>query len=421
METVQSAREAVLKVSRRLPGEVVGLADGLGRTLDETVRADRDMPPFDKALVDGYAVRSSDLEVAGQVEFAVVDEIDAGRVPRGELGPGEAALVMTGAPLPLGADAVVMLEDAERTGNRVRLGGPVRPGLNRLERGVEYRAGAELMTAGTVLTPPRLGVLAAVGQVAVRVVQRPRVAVVTTGDELVGPDQVPGPGQIRDSNGVVLGSLVRQLGSELVAVERLPDQEDRLREGLGALLAGPRGETAHGGSEADVVLVSGGVSAGRRDLVPRVLEELGVQRIFHKVRVKPGKPLWFGVGSEREGRPPTLVFGLPGNPVSGIVSVLLFVAPALAVLAGRPGWRPRTELRILASPYRHRGPRITYHPARRLSEGLVEPLKWMGSADLRTVSEADGFVVFEAGDCDYAPGAEVLFVAWPSTWGAGEA
>jgi molybdopterin molybdotransferase len=272
------------------------------------------------------------------------------------------------------------------------------------------RAGDIVLSAGTVLGPAHLGVLASVGRAWPKVV-RPRVAVVSTGDELVEPDRVPGPGQIRNSNAIMLQAMAREDRAEAERMPIAPDEPAALREIL------------RRGLEADILLITGGVSAGQRDLVPEALESLGVRRVFHKVRLKPGKPIWFGVGtrgeapSASEDRPGPLVFGLPGNPVSGLVGYLLFVRPALAVLSHRPALPSPSPAR-LSRPFRLRGDRPTYYPARLIHGREAEPpwietLDWAGSADLRTVAMADGFAAFPAGDRDYEPGESVLFVPCP--------
>jgi molybdopterin molybdotransferase len=266
------------------------------------------------------------------------------------------------------------------------------------------RAGDALLRRGDRLNAARIGLLASVGKAEVLVVPRPGVAIAPTGDELVEPDQEPGPGQIRNSNGSLLQALAQ---GDDVRSERLPIAPDE-PDGLRALLTR--------GLAADVLLITGGVSAGNRDLVPDALDALGVERVFHKVRLKPGKPIWFGVGPRRDdGSPGPLVFGLPGNPVSGLVGFLLFVRPALKVLRGQTtstGPLPRYRL---AQVFDHRGDRATYHPARLVAglDGLeIEPLPWAGSADLRTVASADGFAAFPAGDQRYSPGETVEFLSF---------
>ncbi len=411
MLTIDEAVRAVLEASRPLPPRPVPLEDAVGSRLGEDVAADIDLPPFDKALVDGYAVRTDDLR--GEDRWLRVGEtILAGQTPSRALEPREAATIMTGAPIPPGCDAVVMHEKTEPGEGGVRIDEPgVRPGQNILPRGREMRAGTVILTAGTVLGPAHLGVLASVGRPRPKVV-RPRVAIVSTGDELVEPDRTPGPGQIRNSNALVLQAMADEDRAESIRLPIAPDEPDALR----AIL--------ERGLEADVLLITGGVSAGQRDLVPGVLEGLGVRRVFHKVRLKPGKPIWFGVGAPRRvqtdkhdlapDRPGPLVFGLPGNPVSGVVGYLLFVRPALKVLAhGLPA--PNSITGRLSRPFRHRGDRPTYHPARlEVVPGgeppRVEPLDWAGSADLLTVARADGFAAFPAGDRDYEAGDAVGFL-----------
>jgi molybdopterin molybdotransferase len=401
MLTVEQALGEVRRRAGPLPARRRRLGDAQGCVLAEDVTADRDSPPFDKSLVDGFAVRSEDLREGGVCRLSVVEEITAGRTPTRALAAGESAAIMTGAPLPPGADAVVMIE-----GTRCPEPGMVEiedltlaPGAHWMARGREMRAGEVVLRRGERLDPARLGLLASVGRAEVLVVPRPRVAVLPTGDELVEPDQVPGPGQIRNSNATMLRALALECGVEAEALPIVPDEPRQLGEALRLGLA------------ADVLLVTGGVSAGNRDLVPGALEALGVERAFHKVRIKPGKPLWFGVGPEREDGPGTLVFGLPGNPVSGVVGFLLFVRLALEILRGRPGAGPAPGGVRLATPFRHRGDRPTYHPSRWVAADddgpTVEPLDWAGSADLRTVARADGFAVFPAGDRDYPAGGIV--------------
>ncbi|HWE39768.1 MAG TPA: gephyrin-like molybdotransferase Glp [Isosphaeraceae bacterium] len=403
MLSVAEAHRRVIERARALPVVEVRPEDAVGRVLAEDVASDIDLPPFDKALVDGYAVRAA--EVNDGRPLIVGEEVLAGRTPTRPLAEGEAAVVMTGAPLPEGADAMVMVEQAREVGDgRVAFdGGPVRPGQNRLTKGRELRAGEVVLRAGTRINAVHVGVLASVGRVRVEVVRRPRVVVIPTGDELVDPGQVPGPGQIRNSNAGMLAALVRSDAATGPTWPITPDDPEALRTILAKAL-----------NWADVLLVSGGVSAGKRDLVPEALTNLGVEPVFHKVDVRPGKPLWFGVGKARADRTRPLVFGLPGNPVSGVVSVLLFVRPALDVLNGGRPAGPPIERAMLAEPFAHRGPRPTFHPARaqRSAEGRlwVRPLDWAGSPDLRAVAEADGFAAFPGGDADYPAGAAIEFL-----------
>jgi len=405
MLTIEEALEAVLAHAQALPPQTYSTERALGCVLAEDVAADTDSPPFDKALVDGYAVRSADL--AGPVRALRLGElILAGKVPSRDLGVHEAAVVMTGAPIPSGCDAVVMQEHARAQDNAVVIEeATIRPGQNLLRRGAEMRAGEIVVPSGSILHPARLGVLASVGRAKVRVVPRPAVAIVPTGDELVDPGQTPGPGQIRNSNAVMLLALALEDGVPAEILPIAPDEPGRLRVIVGR------------GLGADILLVTGGVSAGQRDLVPTTLEALGARCVFHKIRLKPGKPLWFGVGPQRGERPGALVFGLPGNPVSSLVGYLLFVKPALVALAGKPQPDLRPRKARLAGGLSLRGDRATYFPARLVDSSQapveipsIETLDWSGSADLCTVARADGFAVFPAGDRDYPPGEIVGFL-----------
>ena len=403
MLTVEDALAAVLSRAGMLPSRRMALLSALDCILDEDVSADIDLPPFSKALVDGFAVRSADI-LAGKSRLTLGEEILAGKTPSRPLARGEAAAIMTGAPLPLGADAVVMVEKSLRDGDFIVIDDPdLAPGRNWLARGREMSAGDVVLRKGQRLNAAKLGLLASVGRAEVLIVPRPRVVVVTTGDELVDPSELPGPGQIRNSNATLLQALA---ASEGVEVEVLPNAPDVL-ETLAL--------TLEKGLTYDVLMITGGVSAGNRDLVPAALESLGVERVFHKVRLKPGKPLWFGVGPPRvSDQPGTLVFGLPGNPVSGVIGFMLFVRPALHQLAGSASNSNPTFTVRLKEPFQHRGDRATYHPSlcRRTAAELpyITLMNWAGSADLKTVAEADGFAIFPAGDKNYLADEIVRFL-----------
>ncbi len=402
MITIDEALRAVLDAAHPRPARAVPLAEAVGCVLGQDVAADIDLPPFDKSIVDGYAVRAGDLGGPG-TWLRVGETILAGQIPSRALESGEAAVVMTGAPIPPECEAVVMHERTVAEGDRVRIDEPsIRPGQNILRRAREMHAGDVVVERGTILKPAHLGVLASVGCDRPRVV-RPRVAVVSTGDELVEVDRVPGPGQIRNSNAPMLRALAAEDAAEAEALPIAPDEPEALRA------------TLEQGLRADVLLITGGVSAGRRDLVPETLESLGVRCVFHKVRLKPGKPIWFGTGPDRDDGPGPIVFGLPGNPVSGLVGYLLFVRPALAILADRPETSSSILPARLSRPFRHRGDRPTYFPSRIVGDSAggsieVETLDWAGSADLRTAALADGFAAFPAGDRDYEPGEAVEFL-----------
>ena len=402
MISVEQALSLVhARVPRRSP-TTVPLGDALGHTLAEDIVSDVDSPPHDKALVDGYAVRASDI-VAPHVELCILEQVVAGECPTQTVTAGTATRIMTGAPLPLGADAVVMIEKTETvtggshgdTAARVRIiDERAAAGQNILRRAASLRRGETVLTAGRPIRPIEIGVLAEVGRSHVAVIPPPRVAVLATGNELVPVDRSPAAGQIRNSNGPMLAALVTRAGGQAIELGIARDDDDDLRR---LILRG---------LEADVLILSGGVSAGVLDLVPHVLQQLGVQPVFHKVNLKPGKPLWFGTLPAADGGE-KLVFGLPGNPVSSLVCFELFVRPALAKLAGRDDPRtPRSA--TLAHTFQHRGDRPTYFPAAVTEDASSPPhvklLNWKGSADLRTLADANCLAHFPAGDRNYAAG-----------------
>ena len=380
------------------------LPDVLGLVLAEQVTSDIDSPAWDKSVVDGFAAH---CRFAGARQ--VVDRRRSdGRHSSRTLAAGQATRIMTGGPIPRGCDAVVRVErtrlgsaTAGELGSVVIEGEPLREGQNILRRGCAMRRGDEVLEPGVELRPAEIGLLAEVGRSEVLVHPRPRVAVLSTGNELVSLDEVPTGGQIRNSNGPMLAALVRQLGATPQELGTARDELDSLREGMTE------------GLKADCLVLSGGVSAGVLDLVPRVLSELGVRQVFHKVRVKPGKPVWFGVLGE--GVTAKLVFGLPGNPVSSYVCFELFVRPALERRMGLVETGLMSRQARLTHAHFSRGNRPTYHPARLWMEDpgwQVEAVSWQGSADLRALSRANALVLLPAEDRRFEVG-EVLSVLTP--------
>lgn len=398
MLEIDAALKLVLAEAQPCSSTTVALADALGLVLAESVVSDIDSPPHDKSIVDGYAIRAADSAISGAV-LHILEEITAGQMPTRALSPGASSRIMTGAPLPEGADAVVMVEQTELVSDdRVRiLQAKVKSGQNIMRRASSLASGQTVLQPGAVLRAIELGLLAEVGRSQVHVQPRPRVGVVATGNELVPCQQTPGPSQIRNSNSYMLSGLVSQAGGEPENLGIGRDDPEELRT------------LCRAGLECDVLLISGGVSAGVLDLVPAVLESLGVRQVFHKINLKPGKPLWFGVKQHDE-RPSTLVFGLPGNPVSSLVCFELFVRPALARLAGRKGDGLRRVAARLNCDFLHRGDRVTMFPAAVQQDDrgwLASPLNYRGSGDLRALSEAQGLIYFPATERRYATGDEV--------------
>ncbi len=410
MKTLDEAVADVIAAAAPLGEASVHLIDSLGLVLAEDVASDVDSPPHDKSMVDGYALQAVDL-AAGPASLVVLEEVTAGALPSKQVSPGTATRIMTGAPLPNGADAVVMVErtsSAKPTSaggpEHVRIDeSPVKPGQNILRRGTSFSRGNVVLPRGAVVRQIEIGLLAEVGRTNVTVIRRPRVAVLSTGNELVPAEQTPGPGMLRNSNGPLLAAAVGRAGGEAIDLGVAHDVRSELAEKIAI------------GLRADVFLLSGGVSAGALDLVPGVLAEKGVREIFHKLSLKPGKPVWFGVhDAQRGGDHPagaglarTLVFGLPGNPVSTLVTFELLVRPAISVLAGRGPKGLEEATARLASEFAQRGDRTTLHPARLSRQGetlWAEPLAWRGSADLRSLAAADAFLWLPAGDHQYAQG-----------------
>jgi molybdopterin molybdotransferase len=329
----EEARALVLSALKTRPPESVLLAEALGRTLARDIEAPENIPPFTKATMDGYALRAEDIRAAGKDESVgldVLEDLPAGRVSRRSVGPGQAVRIMTGAPLPKGADAVVMVEDTERSGGRVKVRRAVRPADNTGQAGEDLKKGELVLGRGAVIGPAETGLLAAAGLARVPVVKRPKLAVIATGDEIVEPGERKAAGQIRNSNGPALMAMALRAGADAKYLGIARDRSSSLR----AKLARAKG--------ADILVLTGGVSVGDYDLVKDELRTAGVKPVFWQVRIKPGKPVFFG----RRGR--QLVFGLPGNPTSAMVTFLLFVQPAIERLLGRTIPGPRGGRAVLA-------------------------------------------------------------------------
>ncbi len=317
--SIDEARARVLAEVFPLPVEALPLAEVLGRVLGEEIVASHNVPPFDNAGMDGFAVRAVDIvdaTAATPVPLQVLETIPAGHVATRALGPEQATKIMTGAPIPEGADVVVQSEMTEEADGRVLVFEAAKRGRNIRRAGEDVEAGDRVLGPGSVLGPAEIGLIASLGHPTVQVHQRPRVAVLSTGSELVEVDRSLGPGQIRNSNSYSLRALCQQMGIEPTMLGIVPDDYDATRD------------LVQKGLDYDVLLTTGGVSVGQFDFIKDIQDELGVQRKLWGVAMKPGKPLVFGV------RDHTLVFGLPGNPVSAMVSFELFVRPALLRLMG---------------------------------------------------------------------------------------
>jgi len=400
MKTTLPAAEAlglILDAVAALPAETCATVDAFERVLAEPVISHRTLPPFDVSAMDGYAVRSADLAHATgarSVSLPVAFEMAAGAQPDRVLEPGAAARIFTGAPIPPGADAVVRQEDVVRDGDAVRFAASVPSGENVRPAGEDVRAGDAVLDAGARLGPAALGMLASLGRSHVAVRQRPRVAILSGGDELIEPDGDPTGGRIVSSNSYSIAAQCREVGAEPIylgiARDTPGDLERMLRAGL----------------SAHVLVSSAGVSVGDRDYVRPVLEKLGCELVFWGVSIKPGFPLVFGRFGERG----PFVFGLPGNPVSAMVTFEEFVRPALKKLAGHAAlFRPRVEA-VLGEPLRKPAGRmhlVRVRLAWRDGDIVATPTGNQSSGVLRSMALAQGLLVFPADATALAKGASV--------------
>jgi molybdopterin molybdotransferase len=401
MIELETARQIILTTFQSMHNtrtlEEVSLLESHGRVIAETVFLDTPQPPFDRAMKDGYALRSIDT-LQPPVQLRIVDESSAGHPGSKGIEKGQCVSIMTGAPIPPGADTVVMLEDVTLTGNHsIRILDEVKSGRNLARRGSEHLAGEEVISAGNRIDPIALGVLAAVGKRTVSVFKTPQVAILPTGDELVDLDQPTGPAQIRDSNSFTLWGQVQAAGCRPCRMGIAKDREQNLKELIKQ------------GLESDVLLISGGVSKGKYDLVKPLLNELGVSIHFDSLKLKPGKPAVFGTYNEH------YVFGLPGNPVSTFVVFGLLVNPLLSLLAGSSYNSWPVLMGVLGADVQEKPGRTKLLPVRlsRSSEGFIAvPTHYRGSADFFSLGSAHGFAMIPADVASLSAGTPVNILVY---------
>ena len=389
--TLDEAQARVLEHARPLPSELVPIAEAGGRVTAEDVRANVDLPPFASSAMDGFAVRVSDLPGA----LRIVGESAAGKPYDARVDPGGAVAISTGAVVPEDVDAVVPVEAVVKKDNTVEISHTADAGAHIRPRGGDVAAGDVVVPVGARLTPARLAAAAASGVAEVSCRRRPRVAVLATGSELIAPGEALRPGQIYETNTLMLATALVVEGVEVVTEPPAPDDEGSLREALERGLA------------ADVLVTSGGVSVGEHDLVRSVERGLGVQEVFWRVSVKPGKPVSFGTRGD------TLVFGLPGNPVSTLVGCELFVKPALRSLQGLPRPLPRFEPGRLGVGLRRNEERDEFVRARTRVDRdalVLEPILGQESHMIVRSGAADALVHVPRGNGELAAGSTVQWL-----------
>jgi molybdopterin molybdotransferase len=394
MISIERALELVLDGLEPLGAETIPLADAAGRVAAAPAASAVDLPPFDRSAMDGYAVRAADT--APGAPLRLVGAVAAGEVAAAALEPGTAARISTGAAIPPGADTVLQSELAEERDGSVAPERALAPGTHVRYRGEDLPAGSVLAAGGDVLTLPRISALASAGVGQVTVHRHPRLHVIVTGSELLPLGAPPEPGRIHESNGLMVRLLAERAGADVVDHGVIGDDREATRAAVAK------------GLEGDVLVVSGGVSVGPHDHVKPAFEACGVDELFWRVRIKPGKPLWFG----RRGD--TLVFGLPGNPLSTIVCFSVFIAPALRRLAGERDARPRYEAGRLTTPARASDGRTEYLTAalRPGADGVLEatPTERQGSHMTGALGESDGFAIApeDAGELPAGAPVDVL-------------
>jgi molybdopterin molybdotransferase len=402
MIPVSEAIQIVKDQTRALEPEQIALANSLGRYLAEDINADTDLPPFDRSQMDGYAVRAADTSTV-PAKLKIVGEAAAGRGWHNEMKPGEAVRIMTGAPVPAGSDSIQQVEFTREFdgGSEVEILEPVTLGRSIVKRGSEIRASQTVLGAGEKINAGVVAVLASFGYAKVQARKRPRIAILATGSELVAVDQTPGTDQIRDSNNFSIGAYAKLAGA---SVERLPLAGDDIIQ-LKRQIAGA---AEHG----DIIVTSGGVSVGRYDFTKTVLKELGAEIFFERVALRPGKPTVFA-------RLPngTLVFGLPGNPVSVSVTFNLFARVAILTMQGAAETELEAGTAILAKNVKPAKDRESYLPARlstnENAELIAEPLKWGGSSDFVGFARATSLIIIPQATGALEAGTKVRVVHLP--------
>lgn len=408
MITYEEARSIVMQYAHVLGTETLPLQKITGMVLAEPVLAPNDLPLFDNSAVDGFGVRLADVESASidnPIRLKLLGTLQAGDFGELSVQPGTAVKILTGAPIPTDVKAVIMQEFSNSENGSVYLLSGAKEGENIRYRGEEYRAGDTVLEAGTVVSPPVVGLLASFGYDSVKVYRKPRITILVTGNELVPPGRKLMPGQIYESNSYSLIAALKELGVDTVTVRTAKDNDDVLQKELSEALA-----------ESDIVISTGGVSVGEFDLVKRIAENLDVETLFWTVAIKPGKPVFFG-RKNLEGNQ-KLIFGLPGNPVAVLVTFYLFIRPLLLRMAGLDSDSITLHKALLSCDLKKKPGRLDFVRGKLKRTGSklkVTPCKGQGSHMLGGLSQADCLILFPQDAASMAAGTEADII--PLQWG----
>ncbi len=398
MTTFAEAQNLILEQARPFKAEQVALVDAIDRILAQPIYADRDYPPFNRAMMDGYAVQSADFGQQTAPELQIIEYLPAGRTALQTITSGTCAKIMTGAPVPEGADAVVRIEDTHAVNKQVSfLINAVKPGQNIAYQAEDAEQGSLLLARNHLITPQIMSVLAVTGNKEVTVLKPPSVGIVSTGNEVVSVENHIQSHQIRDSNAWVLRSFLRKYQITNVEAVLVADSKRAISQTIQRILA-----------EKDIVFVSGGVSKGDADYVPEVLQSLGVQQIFHRVRIKPGGPIWFGITADGKA-----VFGLPGNPVSVQVGCKVFIEPYLRACFGlaslSPLFLPFLETRSKKTSFDEFFPcELVTHD----DSTSIRPVRYNSSGDISATAHSEGIAWHPAATEQLTPQTPIAFYAW---------
>ncbi|MDJ1484252.1 molybdopterin molybdotransferase MoeA [Cytophagaceae bacterium YF14B1] len=398
MTTVAEAQKSIISQAKSFGEETLPLEKALGRVLAQPILADRDYPPFNRSTMDGYAVQAADFLDKKLSQLQLVERIHAGSVGTQEIHSGTCSKIMTGAPVPSGADAVVRVEDTQETGGLVTFNiETVRVGQNIARQGEDAQSGQEILSNRSVITPQVSGILAVTGNAQVTVARLPKIGIISTGNEVVSLGTPVQSHQIRDSNAWVVRGFFHSYQVDEISTTLAKDDKVVLQETVAGFLA-----------DKDIIILSGGVSKGDADYVPEILQLLGVQQIFHRVRIRPGGPIWFGTTPDGKA-----VFGLPGNPVSVQVACKVFIEPYLRTCLGlpllSPLWLPFSGNRTKKTPFDE------FFPCELITgngQTSVQAVRYNSSGDIAATAKSDGIVLQPAETEQLADNAVVAFYKW---------